>query len=179
MWKASSVFIALVMSLMAGVNATAQEPGANPSPTPEHKKLAAFVGTWNEDLEVKASTAASAQKVSFTEKCEWFAGGFTLICHNEINGSDVKGLQIMTYEADEKVYKDYEFDSGGHNSSATGTNEGDTWTWRSDNKMGGKIVKTRVTLKVLSPDSITTKTEMLDDNDTWKLIGESKRNRVK
>ncbi len=179
MWKASSVFVAFVMSLIAGVQAMAQEPGANPSATPEHRKLGAFVGTWKEDLEVKASQEAPAQKISITEKCEWFTGGFTVVCHNEIVGFDLKGLQITTYEADEKVYKDYEFDSSGINSSATGTIEGDTWTWRGTNKFRGKLVKTRVTMKALSPDSIATKTEMLDDNDTWKLLSESKRNRVK
>jgi hypothetical protein len=179
MRKASSVFIALVMSLIAGVQAKAQEHGAQAAPSPEHKRLAVFVGTWKEDFELKAS--ATGRKFTATEKCEWFAGGFTVICHNEMIGSDLKGkgLQIMTYEPEEKVYKDYEFDDSGNNSSAVGTIEGDTWTWRSDNKIRGKIVKTRVTMKVLSPDSIATKTETLNDDGTWTLLSESKRNRVK
>lgn len=184
MWKPTSVLIALVISLIGGA--------PHPSPSPEHKKLGAFVGTWKEEIVMTAATSSPGGKVTVTETCEWFSGGFSVVCHNQMGVSDLKGmpvttsdvadlkgLQIMTYDADAKAYKDYEFDSYGNNSFATGTFEGDTFTWRSENKVRGKMVKARVTTKVVSPDSITTKTEALDDDGTWKLLSESKRNREK
>ena len=65
------------------------------------------------------------------------------------------------------------------NETATGTVEGDTWTWRSDSMMGGKPVKSRFTVKELSPTAYTTKFEMAGAGGAWNTIMEGKTTKIK
>jgi hypothetical protein len=55
------------------------------------------------------------------------------------------------------------FNSMGEAVHAKGTVEGDTWTWTSTEKMGGKIMKGRFTITVASPTSYSFKFEMAPD----------------
>ena len=63
-------------------------------------------------------------------------------------------LAVMGYDPDKKVYtyNDFSMGQAGH---SEGTITGDTWTWTSDENMGGQTVKGRYTMKVLSPTSYT------------------------
>jgi hypothetical protein len=47
--------LAVALTLMNGITAGAQQPVDTPEPSPEHKKLAAFVGTWRDEAEMKPS----------------------------------------------------------------------------------------------------------------------------
>src|SRR5262249_28069603 len=77
---------------------------------------------------------------------------------------------ILGYDSEKKAYTFNAFDSMGQNETATGTVEGDTWTWRSDSMMGGKPVKSRFTVKELSPTAYTTKFEMAGAGWGWENV---------
>ena len=57
----------------------AQAPPA-PKPGPEHQKLAYFVGTWTNEGEMKPSPMGPGGKITGKDTCEWFEGGFSVIC---------------------------------------------------------------------------------------------------
>jgi Protein of unknown function (DUF1579) len=103
-------------------------------------------------------------------------GGFFLVTHSEFKTpmGDASGLAVMGYKTDDKQYTYHEFDSTGETGSATGTVEGDTWTWQSEDKIGGKMVKGRYTVNVLSPTSYTFKFESASDNGKWNRVMEGK-----
>ena len=119
--------------------------------------------------------------MSITQTCEWFTGGFSLVCHSETTGSagNLKTLTVLNYNSEEKIYTFYELNSMGLNNLANGSVEGDTWTFNAESKMGGKLVKTRFTIKMPSPDTALMKSEVSVDGSPWTEIMELKGSRVK
>jgi Protein of unknown function (DUF1579) len=158
-----------------------QAPSGPPKPGPEHQKLAYFAGKWSSEGDTKASPFGPAGKFSFTQTCEWFEGGFALVCHTEgkFGEATVKGVSAMSYDLGEKTYTYYETNTMGENIFSRGMVEGDTWTWTNESKMGGKPVKGRFTLKQLSPDSASYKFEFGAGDEPLKVIMEGKQARVK
>jgi len=59
-----------------------------------------------------------------------------------------------------------------------GTVQGDTWTYEDESTMGGRLIRTRVTMKELSPTSYTFRMEALGADGTWPLI-ESRATKVR
>ena len=78
-----------------------------------------------------------------------------------------KQIVIMGYDSDNKVYTHTAFDSMGTAEKSTGTVNGDTWVWTSDEHKGGQTMKGRLTEKVLSPTSYTMKYELSPDGTNW------------
>ena len=110
-----------------------------PKPGPEHKKLDMFAGAWMLEGDMKPGPMGPGGKMTEYERCEWMDGGFFLICHTDFksgmgNGS---GMSIMGYSNDDKSYTYREFNSWGEFDDSKGSLNGDTWTWTSDEKMGG------------------------------------------
>ncbi|MGH9365751.1 MAG: hypothetical protein ACRD1B_10890, partial [Thermoanaerobaculia bacterium] len=63
--------------LIAAVAAQAEEKKAGPpKPGPEVKKMAYFAGTWTSEGEVKANPMMPAGKMTSTDVCTWYKGGF-------------------------------------------------------------------------------------------------------
>jgi hypothetical protein len=52
--------------------------------------------------------------------------------------------------------------------------QGDTWTFNDEAKMGGKMVKSRYSIKQASPTSYSFKWESVGDDGSWKTIMEGK-----
>jgi hypothetical protein len=52
--------------------------------------------------------------------------------------------------------------------------QGDTWIYNDEGMMGGKKVKSRVTIKELSPTAYTFKLEMQGPDRRWASVMESK-----
>jgi Protein of unknown function (DUF1579) len=178
MKRALAVFVVAMFLLPLMVQAQAPQM---PKPAPEVKKLDYFMGTWKMDGDTKPSPYGPAGKISETDHSEWMPGGFFLLTHSESKSpmGEAKGLAIMGYKTDDKVYTYHEFDSMGEAVSATGTFAGDTWSWHSEDKMGGKVMKGRYTVKVLSPTSYTFKFEMASDTGEWNTVMEGKATKVK
>ena len=80
----------------------------------------------------------------------------------------------MGYDPDRKVYTYEAFNSMGQDEISTGTVDGDTWTWLSDEHMGGMTMKGRFTMKVLSPTSYNMKFELSPDGKNWMTAMEGK-----
>jgi hypothetical protein len=171
--------LSVALTLVSGVTVVAQQPAGTLQPSPEHKKLGVFVGTWNDEAEIKAGPLAPGARMSLTETCEWFTGGFSIVCHTETLARTgvLKTLTVLTYDPEEKVYRLYEFNSTGWSNSAKGTVDRDTWTFDGESKIGDKLVKSRSIIKLSSPDSATMKTEMSVDGGPWTLMMELKGTR--
>jgi hypothetical protein len=147
-----------------------------PKPGPEHKKLDVFAGSWTLDGDMKAGPMGPGGKVTETEKCEWMEGAFYLVCHTDFkttmgNGS---GISVLGYSTDDKTYTYREFNSWGEFTDSKGLQDGDTWTWVNDEKMGGMTMKGRFTMKVTSPTSYTFSFEMSQDGTKWTMVMDGK-----
>lgn len=172
-----SLVIAVCFSLSSGL-ALAQGSGEAPKPGPEHKKLGYFVGKWTAESEVKPNPFMPGGKMTSHDSCEWFEGGFAVVCRYEGKGptGPTKGLGIMGYNADVKAYTYYGLDNGPQIMASVpmGKVEGGAWIYDDESKMGGKTVKSRYTIKEASPTSYTFKWEMLGENGAWQTIMEGK-----
>jgi len=158
--------------------ALAQAPGEVPKPGPEHKKLAYFVGKWTADGDTKPSPFMPGGKFTSRDTCEWFDGGFAVVCRSEGKGpmGPTKALGILGYSAEEKAYTYYGVDNSPMNMATVprGTVEGDTWVYNDESKMGGKVVKSRYTIKITSPTSYTFKWELVGEDGAWQTMMEGK-----
>jgi hypothetical protein len=84
------------------------------------------------------------------------------------------GIAIMGYSKDDKAYTFREFSSYGEFDDSRGSVEGDTWTWTSDEKMGGMTMKGRFTMKITSPTAYSFTFEMSQDGAKWETVMDGK-----
>jgi hypothetical protein len=177
--KPVSATIMFLTFLLAAVSAQSQMPA--PKPGPELKKLDYFVGTWTMDGDLKPGPMGPGGKMTGTEHIEWMDGGFFLTSHSNFKSAmgNGTGLAVMGYNADDKVYTYDEYNSVGDAEHSKGTVDGDTWTWSSDEKMGGQTMKARFTMKILSPTSYSFKYEMSPDGTNWSTVMDGKSTKSK
>ena len=151
----------------------AQGPPAPPKPGPEHKKLEYFVGKWTVESEIKANEfVPPAGKTVGTETGTPGPGGFYV--ESRAEGQFGTRLGIIAYDSHAKVYTSYYASSVGLVGNATGTVNGNTWTWMVEDKYAGKAIKGRTTITMLSPTEYTSKYEMADGKGGYTTILESK-----
>ena len=174
--------LAAALTLFATPVLRAQAPAAAPKPGPEHQKLAYFAGRWSESADIKPGPMGPGGKMTETSTCEWFSGGFYLVCRSEGRGSsgEIHGLGILGYSSDRKRYTYYGIDNSGMGGDpAYGDVAGDTWTWEGESLMGGQTVKGRYVVKQISPDKYTWKWEMSVAGGAWTPVGEGMDTRIK
>jgi hypothetical protein len=161
----------------------AQNPPAPPQPGPAQAKLAFFAGRWTSDAEMKPGPMGPGGKMTGTDTCEWFAGGFHVVCRGEGHSpmGDMKNLGILGYDSERQRYTYYGIDNSGMGSGdmAYGQVSGDTWNWEGESMMGGKPVKFRYTVKQLSPDSYSFQLDMSMDGGPWATSMMGTETRVK
>jgi len=150
----------------------AQAPPAPPKPGPEHKKLEYFLGKWTVESEIKANEFVPAGKTVGTETCTLGPGGFYVESRSE--GQLGARLAIIAYDSHAKVYTSYYANSGGLVGTATGSVNGNTWTWMVEDKFAGEVIKGRTTITTLSPTQYTSKYEMADEKGGYTTILEGK-----
>ena len=169
--------LAVCCVLSSGL-ALAQAPGEKPKPGPEHKKLGYFVGKWTTDGDMKPNPFMPGGKMTNQDTCEWFEGGFAVLCRSEGKGpmGPTKAFGILGYSAEEKVYIYYGLDNSpmAMTSVPRGTVQGGTWVYDDEAKMGGKMVKSRYTIKEATPTSYTFKWETLGEDGAWQTVMEGK-----
>ena len=154
----------------------AQAPPAPPKPGPEHKKLEYFLGKWTVESEVKPNGYMPAGKSVSTETATLGPGGFYVESRNE--GQLGTRLAIIAYDSHAKVYTSYYASSVGLVGTATGTVNGNTWTWMVEDKYAGNSVKGRTTVTTLSPTQFTSKYEVADGKGGYTTILEGKATKV-
>ena len=150
---------------------------APPMPGPEHKKLEYFVGKWTVESEIKANEFVPAGKTVSTETCTLGPGGFYVESRAE-GGQLPTRLAIMAYDSHAKVYTSYYANSGGLVGTATGSVNGNTWTWMVEDKFAGNAIKGRTTITMSSPTQYTFKYEMADGKGGYTTILEGKVTKV-
>jgi len=167
-----------ILGVVVGGPALAQAP----QPGPEHARLGVFVGDWTSEGEMKPSPFGPGGKTTGSDHCEWFEGKFAVVCHSEGASpmGTMKGLGILGYSSEEGAYTYYGVDTlgGAMTSVAKGAVDGDTWTYDDESKMGGKTIKSRYTMKVLSPSEYTFKWEMQDEGGQWQAVADGKSTKV-
>jgi hypothetical protein len=167
-----------MLALSAGV-AFAQAPaGEMPKPGPEHKKLGYFVGKWTTEGEVKANPFMPSGKMTSHDTCEWFEGGFSVVCKSEgmTPWGPQKGLGVMGYSPEEKKYTYFGIDNGpmAMTSIPLGTVDGKTWTYEDAAKMGGKVVHSRYVITEQSPTAYTFSYQMQGEDGAWMTLMEGR-----
>jgi hypothetical protein len=173
----SGAFVVVGLSLHHVAAAQTPAPAAA-KPGPEHQRLEYFVGKWTTEGEMKPGPMGPGGKMIATDTCEWFEGGFAVVCHStgKSPAGPSKSVGILSYSNEEKVYTYY----GVENSPMTMTTvskgkvSGDTWTYEDEPTMGGQRMKTRITIKELSPTAYTFKFEVMGTDGTWTPMMEAK-----
>ncbi len=150
-----------------------------PTPGPEVKKLDYFLGNWTVEATIGQGPWRSGGKFTSTDTTEWMPGSFFLERHADFKmppelGGDGKATSFMGYDTNENVYTRDEFNSQGRRGVSKGTVNGDTWTWTSTQIYGGQEIKQKMTLKVLTPSSYSTKLEVSTDGTNWMTFMEGK-----
>jgi hypothetical protein len=164
----------MVLVMAAAATAAAQQP-APPQPGPEHKKLEYFVGDWKSEGELKANPFMPAGKYSSEDDCEWFEGGFAVICKADgksPTGSPTKSIGIIGYSNEEKAYTYYGVDNSGMVPAtvAKGSIQGDVWTFSDEAKFGGQLIKSRYTMTITGPKSYNFKWEVQGPDGNWNAV---------
>jgi len=155
----------------------AAAPAQMPPPTaPELKKLDYFVGSWTMSGDVKPGPMGPGGASTGTAKYEWMDGGYFLVAHNTYGG--VMGTGTATayfgYDSAKKVYTYDGFNSTGERETATGTLDGNTWTWSFDAPMGNMTMKGHFVIKAVSPASYDYKLEFSQDGSSWTTAMDGK-----
>jgi hypothetical protein len=170
-----------VLALVGCQAASAMQPPQAPKPGPEHQRLAFYVGTWSTEGEMKPGPMGPGGRMTATDTCEWFEGRFAVICRSEGKGpmGPMKGIGILGYSPEEKVYTYYGVDNSGMimTAAAKGTVQGKTWTYTDESLMGGQKIKSRVTITEVSPTVQTFVMEMQGPDGKWMPLMESKGTR--
>jgi hypothetical protein len=169
----------LLAFCLATLMAQAQMP--MPQPAPELKKLDYLVGTWSLDADLKSGPMGPGGKATGTSHYEWMDGKFFLVSHGSFAFAMGKGTEVtyMGYDSDQKMYLYTSFNSMGEHETSLGTVDGDSWTWLSDENMGGQKMKGRFTMKVLSPTTYNYKFEISPDGSNWSTVMDGKATKTK
>ena len=170
-----TTLVAVSLLCLASFGLAGDEEMAKPEPTPEHEALGMWVGQWAGSGVLKEGPYGPGGPMSWTESCSWFAGaGFNIVCKSEGTGpmGDSKGLGIIGYNPEKKVYTHYGIDSSGWTALSEGTRDGDLWTFQSKETMGGETVYTRFTLDTADPKKMGFSWQMSEDGESWKTLME-------
>ena len=169
------IVTAFVAALLVTGATWCQAPGEAPKPGPEHKRMEHFLGKWTGSAEMKPGPFGPGGKMTWTETCEWFEGGFAVVCKSEGSSpmGQMKGLGILGYNAEEKFYTYYGVDNSGWSDYSKGKLQGKTWTYSSEGKIGGKPFKSRFAIEETSETTQSFKAETSEDGGkTWTLAME-------
>lgn len=176
--KTLNLIAALSLVLGGSVQIAAAQAPEAPKPGPEHQRLAYFVGKWNAEGEVKPGPMGPGGKFTSSDKCEWFEGRYSVVCHSEgkMPMGKSKSIGILSYNTEEKVYTYYGIDNSSMTMASVpkGTVRGDTWTYTDEGTMGGKKYKSRVTIKEVSPTEYTFRMDMQGPDGKWAPMMESR-----
>ena len=159
----------------------AQNPPPAPTPGPEVKKLDYFAGDWKSEGTLKPGPMGPGGKVTETTHREWMPGGFFLVDHTKVSSAMENStlVGIFGYDTNAKVYTFDEYGSDGETVHAKGAVSGDTWTWNSDEAMGGQTMHGRFTVKITSPTTYSFKFEIQPEGGSWSTIVEGTSTKTK
>jgi len=172
---------ATLFALVCATNLTSFAQMPIPKPAPELKNVDYFAGTWKMEGTMKPGPMGPGGAMTETETNKWMDGNFFLVCNSDFKSSmgDGTGISMIGYDSDKKVYTYDEYNSMGEAEHSTGTLDGSTWTWTSDEHMNGMTMHGRFIIKELSPTSYTFNFDMSQDGTTWNTVMDGKATKVK
>ncbi len=189
------LIIVCICSLALSISSFAQAPTASPiattpaaaqqpKPGSEVQRLAYYLGTWRGEGETKGGPFGPAGKLSSTMTCDWFSGGFHLVCRGEERGPTGKRtfLNILSYDEKAKAYTEYGISSLGDSEYSTGgsmVGNKRTFVKDLDSDGKGKPIKLRYTEVQVSPTFYTYQAEASKDGGPWTVIAEGKVTKVR
>jgi hypothetical protein len=153
-----------------------------PQPGPEVKKLAVFAGRWTGTGDMKPGPMGPGGKMTSTNNCEWFSGGFYLVCRSSGTSPQgpMQGLGILGYSAERQKYTYYGIDNTGMPAEpAYAQVSGNTWNWEGEGTFGGQPYKSRYTITLVSPDEYSWKWEMSMAGSPMAVMAEGTDKKVK
>ena len=168
----------IVAQAVVGDAETAREP----VPSPEVGKLGYYVGTWRGEGAAKEGPFGPGGKLSSTTICEWFAGGFQLVCRGEESGPTGrrKFLNIRTYDDSAKAYTEYSISSLGETEHATGGSiVGNKKTFVQTTEVEGKSLEITYTEVQMSPTLFVYRADVSVDGGPSTTIAEGRVTKVK
>lgn len=169
----------LAISCLLGCTPTA---GAQvPGPGDEVQKLGYYVGTWRGEGETRGGPFGAAGKLSSRTTCEWFAGGYQVVCRGEETGptGTRSFLNIRAFDDKTRSHVEFGISSLGENEYNTGgTMVGNTRTFAWTTAMDGKPVKLRYTEVQQSPTVYTYQAEAAVGGAPWTVIADGKVTKV-
>ncbi len=179
--KLLSFVLACTSSVIASDQSQTTPP--KPGPGPEVKKLAAMVGWFTVEDELKAGVMgpnSPAMKYTGTDDCRWAAGGFAVICTAVLHMGARKYSEtsFIYYDPTAKSYRYHAVDSSGEIENKRGTVSGDTWTWLGESTIAGKVYQTRYLMKFVSKDSFEYTDEAGESENSMKVFVSGKETRV-
>jgi hypothetical protein len=162
--------VALAITVFA-TTALAQVPRR---PGAEQARLQTFVGTWTVEAEEEGFA------YTLRETCEWFTGGFHVVCRSEGTGaaSAMRAQAIIGYDTREKTYTRYSHNSLGNGIFMKGSVSGQVWTWTGDISVDGKPMKLRAAVTEVSPTSHTYTVEMSPGGGSTTVIEQGRATKV-
>lgn len=173
------IFLFLALCCVVGCSSlSSPSSGADqPKPGPEHKRMAAYVGTWFGELPA-VPTPFEPDPATLTTEVSYrmILGGFFLegkglnTYQSDGKVHHVEERYIMGYDPVKKTYIRYQFVDFGPSDSWPVTVNGNTWTSIDKSTHEGKVFTVRAT-ETFSPDgqSLTLAAEYRSDSDsTWK-----------
>jgi hypothetical protein len=162
-----AVVIAIVAFEAGAV--VAQQPEL-PKSTAEHQRLAAFVGNWTIEGEMKAGPTEARGRITATDRSAWVPGNFFVqrLYEGKSPMGEGRGLEILGYDAVRKVYTYNTFDSVGTVGSGTMTVKGNTWTTLGTLTSGTNVMRDRCTLDFGSgATTLRIDCEVSTDGTSW------------
>ena len=173
--------LSTVVALLVLSAAVAAQPPQPRKPGAEQKRIGYFVGQWNFQGEAKPSPMGPGGKITATESCSWFAGGFHLVCRTKGTGPMGPGTSqsIMSYDPGRKMYTYHSISSLGDAIFVRGTVDGKVWTWNDEVTIEGKPMKIRATVTEETPTSYSFKLEASMGGGPMAVMEEGKATKVK
>jgi hypothetical protein len=174
------VVTCLCLGLAAGAVMALPQHTEMPKPGPEVQKMAWFIGDWKSEGEMKEGPWGPGGKMTGSDKCDWFEGGWQIVCNGRGKGpmGEMKTLGIGAYNPETKKYSWTMVDSTGMNSTAHGSVDGNTWRYEGVDVMGGQKIHSRYTMTVTGPTSYDFKWETSTDGSSWVTAATGKATKV-
>jgi hypothetical protein len=160
--------------------AVAQPQSAKPSA--EVKKLGYYIGTWEGHGETKAGPLGRAGKLSSKMTCNWFPGGFQVVCKGEETGPSGNRafLDILAYDEQTKAFTEYSVSSFGETEyDQGGSLVNGKLTYVVHQNSGGKAATFRYSEDHLSPSLMTYQADVSIDGKPATVLATGKIKRIK
>ncbi|HUU85922.1 MAG TPA: DUF1579 family protein [Phycisphaerae bacterium] len=135
-------------------------PPGPPPPPAELKALDGFVGQWQSEYEFMPEWMGQPGNGTGTTSCQWVLNGWFVMSkfHGSGTMGDYDSIGMMTYDPADKTYRTHSFDGFGQASIADMAYDpqNKAWTITSEepDAMTGQPLKTRTTLRFVTPDKL-------------------------